>query len=153
MANEEAKRSSNAINIDIPPPSDTEIRLDANGELINDDMNQPSKHQVGKFQDNPLQDESQDQTNDADKLPEVDRIDKEQVFDNIRNCALDPRGYRGVVLKNKLKVILISDPETVRSAACLNVHVGSSSDPEEIQGLAHFLEHMLFLGTEKVKLI
>jgi insulysin len=31
----------------------------------------------------------------------------------------------------------------------MNVHVGSWSDPEEALGLAHFLEHMLFLGTEK----
>ena len=27
--------------------------------------------------------------------------------------------------------------------------VGSYSDPEDIPGLAHFLEHMLFMGTEK----
>ena len=146
MAKEEAKNSTS--NIAPSPPSDAEIRLDAKDQLIyDDDMNQR------KLQDDPLQDESQVRANQADKLPKVDRNDEEQVFDNIRNCDLDPRGYRGVVLKNKLKVILISDPETVRSAACLNVHVGSSSDPEEIQGLAHFLEHMLFLGTEKVKLI
>ena len=31
----------------------------------------------------------------------------------------------------------------------MNVHVGASSDPESIPGLAHFNEHMLFLGTEK----
>jgi insulysin len=35
------------------------------------------------------------------------------------------------------------------AAASLDVHVGSLSDPEETQGLAHFLEHMLFMGTEK----
>jgi len=27
--------------------------------------------------------------------------------------------------------------------------VGSWADPPEFQGLAHFLEHMLFMGTEK----
>jgi insulysin len=31
----------------------------------------------------------------------------------------------------------------------LSVGVGSLHDPEEYCGLAHFLEHMLFLGTEK----
>ena len=30
-----------------------------------------------------------------------------------------------------------------------DVGVGHFSDPEEIPGLAHFCEHMLFLGTEK----
>ena len=56
-------------------------------------------------------------------------------------------------LTNDLKVLLISDPETDISAASLSVNVGSMSDPWEIQGLAHFLEHMLFMGTKKVRLL
>ncbi|VDO05686.1 unnamed protein product [Rodentolepis nana] len=36
-----------------------------------------------------------------------------------------------------------------KSAAALAVHVGSFSDPKEAQGLAHFLEHMVFMGSEK----
>ena len=35
------------------------------------------------------------------------------------------------------------------AAAAMDVSVGSASDPDELPGLAHFLEHMLFLGTEK----
>ena len=35
------------------------------------------------------------------------------------------------------------------SAAGLCVHMGSFSDPADIPGLAHFLEHMVFMGTEK----
>lgn len=35
------------------------------------------------------------------------------------------------------------------AAAALVVGVGSMYDPPEAQGLAHFLEHMLFMGTEK----
>ena len=31
----------------------------------------------------------------------------------------------------------------------MDVGIGSASDPEELPGLAHFLEHMLFLGTER----
>ena len=42
-----------------------------------------------------------------------------------------------------------ADPETQKSAACCDVHAGSMADPDEAPGLAHFLEHMLFLGTEK----
>lgn len=61
----------------------------------------------------------------------------------------DDRDYRSLRLSNGLKVVLISDPLTDKSGASLDVHVGHLSDPWEIPGLAHFLEHMLFLGTEK----
>ena len=57
--------------------------------------------------------------------------------------------YRKITLENNLKVILVSDKQYNKSAASMNVLAGSLSDPEEYQGLAHFLEHMLFLGTEK----
>jgi len=39
--------------------------------------------------------------------------------------------------------------ETERAAAAMDVHVGHFSDPDGIPGLAHFCEHMLFLGTKK----
>lgn len=61
----------------------------------------------------------------------------------------DNRHYQAFTLDNDLKVLIISDPETKKAAASLDVFVGSSSDPEDRAGLAHFLEHMLFLGTEK----
>ena len=50
---------------------------------------------------------------------------------------------------DKMQVLLISDTTTEKSAAALDVHVGSMSDPEDLPGLAHFCEHMLFLGTQK----
>ena len=37
--------------------------------------------------------------------------------------------------------------ETDRSAAAMAVGVGSFHDDWEIPGLAHFCEHMLFMGT------
>jgi len=61
----------------------------------------------------------------------------------------DPRIYRHISLPNQLSCLLISDKETDRSAASISVGVGSLEDPRSTQGLAHFLEHMLFLGTEK----
>ncbi len=61
----------------------------------------------------------------------------------------DEREYRYLRLDNELQVLLISDPETDKAAASLDVNVGSGDDPDEWPGLAHFLEHMLFLGTEK----
>ena len=60
----------------------------------------------------------------------------------------DQREYRSLELDNGLKVILVSDSEADKAAASLAVNVGSGNDPKGRQGLAHFLEHMLFLGTE-----
>ncbi|MEO6874784.1 MAG: insulinase family protein [Opitutaceae bacterium] len=57
--------------------------------------------------------------------------------------------YRRFTLDNGLKVILVSDPRFNQSAASLAVGAGSLADPKDRQGLAHFTEHMLFLGTEK----
>ena len=67
----------------------------------------------------------------------------------ITKSANDDRAYRYLVLSNKLRILLISDPKTDKSAVSLDVNIGSKDDPESRPGLAHFLEHMLFLGTEK----
>ena len=67
----------------------------------------------------------------------------------INQSSIDQRDYRFLKLDNGLKVLLISDPQTDLAAASLSVHVGQFLDPKDRQGLAHFLEHMLFLGTEK----
>jgi len=61
----------------------------------------------------------------------------------------DERDYRAFELGNGLEVVVVSDPGTDKAAAALDVYVGSGSDPEGRAGLAHFLEHMLFLGTQK----
>ena len=67
----------------------------------------------------------------------------------VRSAPLDTKEYRYVELDNGLRVLLISDADTVQSAAALSVDVGAYHDPDGWDGLAHFLEHMLFLGTEK----
>ncbi|CAG2165740.1 unnamed protein product, partial [Oppiella nova] len=69
--------------------------------------------------------------------------------ENITKSIADKRQYKGLVLRNGLKVVLISDAEADKSAAAMDVAVGSMSDPRTVQGLAHFLEHMLFMGTKK----
>ena len=60
----------------------------------------------------------------------------------------DDRAYRHITLSNGLACMLVSDPATDKAAAALDVNVGHFSDPDDVPGLAHFLEHMLFLGTE-----
>lgn len=61
----------------------------------------------------------------------------------------DDRDYRYVRLENGLTILLVSDPDTDKAAAAVDVNVGSYQDPDDRLGLAHFLEHMLFMGTEK----
>ena len=67
----------------------------------------------------------------------------------LRKSPNDAREYRYLVLANKLRVLLVSDPDTDNAAAALSVYRGSFHEPETRPGLAHFLEHMLFIGTEK----
>jgi len=59
------------------------------------------------------------------------------------------RTYRRITLDNGLRVVLASDPDVNVSAASMAVGVGANADPADAQGLAHFLEHMLFLANEK----
>jgi len=61
----------------------------------------------------------------------------------------DKRITKTFSLKNGLDVLLVSDPDVHRSAAALSVGTGYLYDPKDKAGLAHYLEHMLFLGTKK----
>jgi len=65
-------------------------------------------------------------------------------------------GKRKVVnykLPNKLEVLLISDPSVNKSAAAMDVRIGSQAQPKDHLGLPHYLEHMLFLGTKKYPVV
>ena len=59
----------------------------------------------------------------------------------------DDRDYGLIELANGLEVILVSDPNAEKSAAALSIGLGAASDPEEYPGMAHYLEHMLFMGS------
>ena len=69
--------------------------------------------------------------------------------EEIERSASDLRDYRYLRLANGLQVMLVSDTDSEKAAASLDVNVGSAHNPPDRQGLAHFLEHMLFLGTKK----
>jgi len=60
----------------------------------------------------------------------------------------DDREYRSLALNNGLKVLLIHDSDAEKAAASMNIAAGSLHEPDDWPGLAHYLEHMLFLGTE-----
>jgi len=72
------------------------------------------------------------------------------VTNDMEKPSLDVRSYRVTLLPNQLEVLLIHDPETDKASAALDVNVGSFSDPKDMPGLAHAVEHMLFMGTKKV---
>lgn len=59
----------------------------------------------------------------------------------------DPRQFEYLKLSNGLAVLLVHQADSEKSAAALTVNVGHFDDPADREGLAHFLEHMLFLGS------
>ena len=65
----------------------------------------------------------------------------------ILNPTLAKRETAKLVLDSGLQVLVISDPGAKQSAAAVCVEAGSWHDPKEYPGMAHFLEHMLFMGT------
>lgn len=83
------------------------------------------------------------------KLDENQILTQTQLVGEVKKRPSDNREYRAVTLRNGIRTLLISDPSTSRSAAAMDVHVGSMTDPKNIPGLAHFCEHMSFLGTSK----
>ena len=74
----------------------------------------------------------------------------ERVTDKLEAPALDDRSYRVIRLPNKLEVLLVHDPDTDKAGAAVNVNVGSFSDADDMPGMAHAVEHLLFMGTKKV---
>ncbi|HCB1498816.1 TPA: pitrilysin [Klebsiella michiganensis] len=71
------------------------------------------------------------------------------IQETIRKSEKDTRQYQAIRLDNGMVVLLVSDPQAVKSLSALVVPVGSLQDPVEHQGLAHFLEHMTLMGSQK----
>ena len=63
----------------------------------------------------------------------------------------DSRQYRATQLDNSLRLSLVSDNKTAMRAIAINVAAGYFADTldEFPAGIAHFLEHLLFMGTDK----
>lgn len=70
------------------------------------------------------------------------------IQETIRKSEKDPRQYQAIRLDNDMVVLLVSDPQAVKSLSALVVPVGSLQDPADHQGLAHFLEHMTLMGSQ-----
>lgn len=52
------------------------------------------------------------------------------------------------ILDNGMKVVIISNKDATESAASITIGAGQRQSPIESQGLAHLLEHAVFLGSE-----
>lgn len=66
-----------------------------------------------------------------------------------RYVTNDPTQARFYTLKNGLTVILSPTKKDPRIQAYVATKAGSKTDPSTNTGLAHYLEHMLFKGTDK----
>ena len=62
----------------------------------------------------------------------------------------DPLNTRIYTLENGLKVYLSDNKDEPRISTLITVKAGSTSDPEETTGLAHYFEHMMFKGTDEI---
>ncbi|MGB7800731.1 pitrilysin [Buttiauxella sp.] len=71
------------------------------------------------------------------------------IQETIRKSDKDNRQYQAVRLDNGMTVLLVSDPQAVKSLSALVVPVGSLEDPDDHLGLAHYLEHMTLMGSKK----
>ncbi|MEI6531575.1 MAG: insulinase family protein, partial [Chlamydiota bacterium] len=76
-------------------------------------------------------------------------IIKDQNELKILTPSLQQRAVTKFQLENGLKVLVVTDHLLDKSGASLTVGSGSLDEPSAFPGLAHFLEHMLFMGTEK----
>ena len=72
-----------------------------------------------------------------------------RITDELEKPETDDRSYRVIELSNKLEALLVHDPNTDKASASLNVNVGNLSDESDMPGMAHAVEHLLFMGTEK----
>ncbi|MBI4087224.1 MAG: insulinase family protein [Candidatus Liptonbacteria bacterium] len=55
--------------------------------------------------------------------------------------------FKKIKLKNGLRVLLIPRPQSLAASVLILVEAGSEYETKKINGLSHFLEHMMFKGT------
>eukprot|EP00397_Hematodinium_sp_SG-2012_P004777 GEMP01004791.1.p1 GENE.GEMP01004791.1~~GEMP01004791.1.p1 ORF type:complete len:1021 (+),score=263.05 GEMP01004791.1:114-3176(+) len=67
----------------------------------------------------------------------------------VRRPINDNRRYVHTQLSNGVKVVAVQDDKAQHASFSMLVQAGSYEDPKDFPGLAHFCEHMLFLGSEK----
>lgn len=86
--------------------------------------------------------------NTQGKFKTVQKVDSNGYkYEYVENDNLKTRIY---TLENGLKVYISPNSQEPRFTGLVGVRAGSTSDPTETTGLAHYLEHMMFKGTERL---
>lgn len=67
----------------------------------------------------------------------------------INKAPKDKAEYRAVELANGMTVLLVSDPGANKSIMAAALPIGAKDDPVSQQGIAHYLEHMVFMGSQR----
>lgn len=80
--------------------------------------------------------------------PSYADIQWQPLAEKINKSASDPRGYQAIRLNNGMTMLLVSDKKAPKSLAGLAIPIGSLEDPNTQLGLAHYLEHMLLMGSK-----
>jgi predicted Zn-dependent peptidase len=84
----------------------------------------------------------------SEKYKTLKKTDKNGYsYEQVTNDPLKTRIY---TLKNGLKVYLSPNADEPRAMCLIGVRAGSTSEPLETTGLAHYFEHMMFKGTSKM---
>ncbi len=71
------------------------------------------------------------------------------VNDIVRKSHQDTRQYQAIRLDNGMTVLLVSDKRAIKSLSAVAVPVGSLENPDNQLGLAHYLEHMILMGSKR----
>ncbi|MBC8948141.1 pitrilysin [Xenorhabdus sp. TS4] len=69
--------------------------------------------------------------------------------DTIHKSDRDPRQYKAIKLQNGMTVLLVSDEKAIKSLAAASLPVGHMENPDNQLGLAHYLEHMVLMGSKR----
>ncbi len=91
---------------------------------------------------------SSSETNIANKIKTEKHTDANGF--NFETVTNDPTGLRLYTLDNGLKVYLGKNEEEPKIQTLIAVKAGSTYDPADNTGLAHYLEHMVFKGTDEI---
>ena len=116
--------------------SDAEIADigDANNDMITAEINMFHEHALRALNGTAAQ---------------YSEIPADQRLPAIQTHALVHQVTKKLRLTNGMTVNIISNPDLESSAMAVSMEVGSWRDPDEALGMAHFIEHMLFMGTEQ----
>ncbi|XP_044277422.1 nardilysin-like [Varanus komodoensis] len=140
---EEDRMSSGTDEEEIPEPeknssSEDEELKDGIVEEFADDFG------GGDVSDETVEDDDKEVVSDRDPVRDFVHALKDNVSQTKYHD--DPEGYEELVKQEVLNKMGSTEKQ---SAAALAVCIGSFYDPDDLPGLAHFLEHMVFMGSKK----